>query len=260
MSVAVTTGRAPPCRSSWMTTVSIVCSFVRLAGLEECPVEERDHSPLVPPWVGGKPVGVAGVSYRPERLRLARGGIELPIQLLAADGTTGVDEEHGARGDPAYELGQVRRGCVVREDRGGHRRRRPGGHRQPLSRSRFLQMLADRAHAGALGNDCPERVRLRCGLQEQLAAERETEAADAPAVHVGSPGEEGQRCLHVPLAAPTIWVTFALALAAGVEEQDSVAVADEHSGVWLRPRTAGECDHCCAVPGRHVPSGELDAV
>src|SRR6266508_1283023 len=113
MSVAVTTGPGPAWRSSWMTTVSIVCSFVRLPGLEECAVEERNHSPLVLPRVGGKPVGVAGVSDLPERLRLAGGGIELPIQLLAAEVTTRVDEEHGARRDPAHELGQIRRRRVV---------------------------------------------------------------------------------------------------------------------------------------------------
>ena len=52
------------------------------------------------------------------------------------------------------------------------------GRREPLASARLQHLLADRADACSFGDDGLERVRLPGGLQHQLAAEREAEAAD----------------------------------------------------------------------------------
>ena len=74
--------------------------------------------------------------------------------------------------------------------------------------------------------------------------------------------QELDRGEDVLVSTPTeeIAVAFAVALTAAVEEQNPVAVADEHAGVRLRAAAARERDHSSAVLRRHVPALEAEAI
>ena len=64
---------------------------------------------------------------------------------------------------------------------------------------------------------------------------------------------------QVAVACPADGVAFARALAARVQEQDAVAVPDQHPGLGRAGR-AGEQDHRGAVLRGHVRAGQLDRV
>ena len=100
------------------------------------------------------------------------------------------------------------------------------------------------------------------GLQHQLAADGETDAADPSRFDVGPVLEELDRRVDVFLAAPAEDVAVALAgaLTAAVEEQDAVAVAGEHARVLLWAAAAGEGDDGSAVLRGDVPALEPEAV
>ena len=89
-----------------------------------------------------------------------------------------------------------------------------------------------------------------------------SEPADAAGMDVRPALEEGERSLQVPVAGPAerVGIAFALALAPAVEEENAVAVAGEHPGMWLRALAAGEGDHGCTVARGDVPAGEVESV
>ena len=140
--------------------------------------------------------------------------------------------------------------------------RKPGAFEHALEPVELLQLLAELTRAGTFGDDGGELVGLGCGLEHQLAADREAEAADLARLDVRPRLQELDRGQDVLVAAPAeqVAVAFALAFAAAVEEQDAVAVADEHAGVRLRSAAAREGDHGGAVLRGHVPPLELEAV
>ena len=93
--------------------------------------------------------------------------------------------------------------------------------------------------------DCPlapsdtialESVGVGRRADEHLAADREPEAADPPGIDVGAAAQKSRGGEKVSLSVPAerVRVALAHALAATVEEQDAVAVADEHARVLLR--------------------------
>ena len=89
----------------------------------------------------------------------------------------------------------------------------------------------------------------RSGLEQQLAADGEAEAADAIAVHLRAPAQEPDGGGDVGLALPAEGVVgaVALALAAPVEQQDAVSVTDEHA------RVGTGCDR----PGKAITAAPL---
>jgi DNA-binding MarR family transcriptional regulator len=74
--------------------------------------------------------------------------------------------------------------------------------------------------------------------------------------------EERRRRGEVFVERPTVRVRLAVALSltAPVEEQHAVPVPNEHAGVLLRSRPAGEGDDRRTVPRRHVPPVEREPV
>ena len=78
----------------------------------------------------------------------------------------------------------------------------------------------------------------------------------------GAALQEGDGGVQVLLRSPAedVRVALALTLAATVEEQDAIAVADEHPRRLLRIRPARCRDHGSTVPGRHVPAMQRQPV
>ena len=107
-------------------------------------------------------------------------------------------------------------------------------------------------------------VRLGRGLEHQLAADRQAEAADPPRVTSGAALQEARSPRAGPSRRPSrsaLPVALALALAAAVEQQHAVAVADQHPRVRdCGPLRPGNDDHGGAVARRHVPAGQPQAV
>ena len=99
-------------------------------------------------------------------------------------------------------------------------------------------------------------------MDHHLAADGEAEAADLLGVDVGAAAQVVGGGVEIPLAVPAeeVRVAFAGALAAPVEEEDAVAVADEHARLPLRPRAPREGDDSGAVPRGHEPALEAQAV
>jgi hypothetical protein len=77
-----------------------------------------------------------------------------------------------------------------------------------------------------LGDDRRQRLRVGGGLEQHLAADRQAEAADPPAVDVGAPLEEVDPGTNVLVEVPSeaVGVSLTAALAAPVVEQHAVAV------------------------------------
>ena len=163
-----------------------------------------------------------------------------------------------------HQVGEVGRRQVVGEDDAGRRLHRD--RRDPAERLRrgvgHVLLLGGRAQAGALGHHGAQAAVVGRGLQQQLAADGQAEAADAAAAHVRARAQVGDGRAEVGLAAPAarVEVALALALAAAVEQQHPVAVAHEHARVADRALAAGEGDHRGAVARRHVPAGEPQPV
>ena len=104
-----------------------------------------------------------------------------------------------------------------------------------------------------------EAVRLGGRLDHHLAAHREPDAPDPIRVDVGPAPEIVDGGVHVPLALPAedVRVALALALAAAVEEEDAVPVADEHPRLPLCTPPPWKGDDRRAVLRGHVPALEL---
>ena len=129
----------------------------------------------------------------------------------------------------------TRRRQRAREDgdgQGVHAASEEGLERIPIG-----EPVACRLPARALGDDRLERVRVRGCVDEHLAADRESDSAKPLWVDIRAAAEIGRCRMEVAVAHPAeaVRIAFASALAAPVEEQDAVAVADEHPGVLLRP-------------------------
>ncbi len=124
------------------------------------------------------------------------------------------------------------------------------------------EVLAERAGAGAVGDDRLEAVRFGCGLEECLAADGEADAADPVPVDVGALLEVRDGGVHVVVGIPAegVGVAVALAFTAAVEQQHAVAVTDEHARRLLRASAAGRGDHGSAVLRGHVPASERQTV
>src|SRR5262245_61707463 len=92
-----------------------------------------------------------------------------------------------------------------------------------------MAALAAGPHTGPLRDDRLQLVVLRRLLDHHLAADGEPEPADPPVRDVGPCLQvvDRRRDVAVALPAEQVRVTFALALAAPVEEEHAVAVARE---------------------------------
>ena len=104
---------------------------------------------------------------------------------------------------------------------------------------------------------------MRGRLQQELAADGQTEARDPLRVDVRASLEEADRGPQVGLTVPAkrVEVAVAVALAAPVEQQHAVAVAHEEPGAGDRAaRPAREDDHRRTVARRDVPGGEVEPV
>jgi hypothetical protein len=99
-------------------------------------------------------------------------------------------------------------------------------------------------------------------LEHHLTADGEADGADPGPAHVRTPTEPRHRRVDVGLSAPAEHVRVAVApvVAAGVDEEHAVAVADEHPrlGHGALARRVG--DHRRAVAGRDVPGGQIDTI
>ncbi len=122
--------------------------------------------------------------------------------------------------------------------------------------------VANRLAARAFGDDYLERVRVRRSVDQHLAATDRP----MPPIRPGSTSvrlaEVSRSGMQIALTGPPeeVGVAFARALTPAVEEQDAVAVADEHARLLLRARPAGKHDHGRAVPRWDEPALEAEAV
>ena len=93
-----------------------------------------------------------------------------------------------------------------------------GGYRRDAAEA-VEELFAERADAGAFGDDRLEVVVLCGGLEQHFAADREADAADPAFVDVGAVAEPGDRGVDVLGLAPAEHVRGAVAavVAAGVE-------------------------------------------
>ncbi len=153
-----------------------------------------------------------------------------------------------------------RRAVGEHRDRGGLREH-AGDPALDAADLRVVEVLGERALPGALGDDGAQRLRVRGGLEQQLAADGEAEAADARRIDVRAGGAGRRGGAQVAFARPAEGVVVALAraLAAAVEQEHAVAVADEHPRVRYRLRAAREGDDRRAVARRDVPGVEPDS-
>ena len=125
-----------------------------------------------------------------------------------------------------------------------------------------MQPLADGSLAGALGDDGAEAGVPGGRFEHLLAADREADPADTPLAHVGPALQPGDRGVEVPGRAPAECVRGALALlvAAHVQQQDAVPMADEHPRMVELADPRRERDHCRPVARRDIPGREIEPV
>ena len=76
---------------------------------------------------------------------------------------------------------------------------------------RVVEVLGERALAGALGDDRAQRAGVGGGLEQELAPDRETEPADARRIDVRLAAQERERGAEIALAGPSERVVVALA-------------------------------------------------
>src|SRR5436190_9115754 len=95
-------------------------------------------------------------------------------------------------------------------------------------------------------------------MNEYLAPDRESDRTGPLAVDVRAGAQIRGGGVEVAVAVPAedVRVTLARALAATIEEENAVAVADEHPRLLLRTRAAGDGDHFRTVARRHKPAFE----
>ena len=120
-------------------------------------------------------------------------------------------------------------------------RNRPRRQRDRLHRAVQLERLPVRAHARSVGDDGGEPGRTCRRLEQHLAAHRQPDRPDPAGADVFARLQVVDRCVHVAISCPAELVRVTtLALAAAAEEEDAVAVADEHAGVLPAGRSAGK--------------------
>ena len=232
-------------------------------GAEEGVVEEADHAALVLLGVTLEPLHVIDVVDGPEVGARSDQPLVERVHRLSVASVRRPDEQGRTRRDPVHDVDQARRLRLVGEQGDPGLLRHEGveaaDHRP---RREVHELLAEGARAGALRDDRGQPRVLGGSLEHELAADGEAETPDACRVDVRPALEEVERGLDVPRATPAqaVAVAVAVALATTVEEQDPVAVLDEHPGVRLGVRAARERDHGGAVGRRHVPALELQAV
>ena len=117
--------------------------------------------------------------------------------------------------------------------------------------------LADPA-PGALRDDRLEGRRLRGGFEQDLAADRGAETADAVGIDIRPALEILGACDQVAVAGPANGVALAPALSARVEQQHAVPVAREHPRL-LHGRAPGKDDERHGSRG-DVRRGQLEPV
>ena len=102
------------------------------------------------------------------------------------------------------EAAQLGRWHGVGQHGNGRRLRQPvGAPALQTTDAGGLQMLCERADARTFGDDHPQAPVVRSRLEQQLAADREAEAGDPPALDVKAAREEVQRRAQVVLAVPS---------------------------------------------------------
>ena len=199
----------------------------------------------------------------PDRLRPAGSGVERRLpRALATHPRVGVDQEHGTRRDAADAIRDRRRRAVIREDGGGGSH--DGAYRpvdqpfRPGNAVLRVEALSD-AYAGALGDDRREPGRLRRRFEQDLAADREAEAADAVRIDVAAAAQIVDRAEQIAISGLADGVALAPALPARIEHQDAVAVLDQHASL-VGARRSREQDHCRAIGRRDVGGCQLQRV
>ena len=203
----------------------------------------------------------SGISH--SVLFVARRGVVEAVELLA-DALHRRGDQQERLVDPAGQVLQMLRRQLVRGH--GDRRRLERGDRSAQhlldARQVLVHVLRVRARTGAFGDHGLELLVRGGGLEHHLAADGEADAADPVRIDVGPALEVLDRGVDVLAAAPApgVRLTFALALAAAVEQQHPVAVPGEHARLPLRAAAAGEGDHGRAVLRRDVPALELEPV
>ena len=228
---------------------------------EQCVVEEAGHALLVFPRAGSEATHVPRFLDLPQCLRGGGGVVVVGVQLLAAAPAAGVDQEDRTRGDLRDEVGERgwRRSCRSRL------RRRRSGRRPRGARTSRAVRGADAHERNARPRPRRRRRGARCWRrrpEHHLATHGEADAADAALVHVGPSLQPGDRSVDVLGPGPTEQVRVALAsvVAARVDEEHAVAVADEHPRLLEPPLAGRKGDDGGAVARRDVPPGKTDAV
>src|SRR5215211_1318161 len=229
--------------------------------LEQPAAEEADDALFVRRGLGLDTAHVLGARNLPDLLWPALDLVELVVGRPLGPLALGpVDEEHRLVDLPDEAL-QVGRRRIARGERraGGD----DGGAEGLIpSATRIRQVVTDGAAAAALRDDRLQRVRFGGGLDHHLSADGEADAADPAGIDVGAALQEldGRVDVALTLPAEQIRVALALALAAPVEEQDSVAVVGQDLRPLLGGRAAGEGDDGRAVLRLDVPPLQRQAV
>src|SRR4051812_29811778 len=255
----------PSVRQRWRTPASRLPARLRRSRtflVEKCSVEERDDAPFVLLGFRGDARDVLPSGYFPDLFGVAGNRVEALVRLhFRAVLALFAEYEEGCRGRDLRDLAlQARRRQRAGEERG---RKRDGTVPEDcIAHAVVRAPVAERLPARTLGHDRPEHLRVRRGMDQHLAADREADAADPLGVDVLAPAEVRGGSTEISIADPAegVRITFARAFAAAVEEQDAVPVPNQHPCLLLRARPSGRNDHRRAVPRPDEPALEAQSV
>ena len=107
---------------------------------------------------------------------------------------------------------------------------------EALDEPRVRDAVTHRLARRTLGHDRLERGVVRGGVNQHLAADRQPDPADPLRIDIRAATEIVDGGVEIAVADPAedVRVAVARTLAAAVEEEDAVAVADEHARLRLR--------------------------
>ena len=205
---------------------------------------------------------MAGFRDLPQRLRVRRGAVVVGIQVFAPSATTGVDQEERPRRDARDESVERRRRLRARERRQRGRLDRISRDHEPAARPAD-QVLANRACAGALGDDRAQTSVRRGGLQHHLAADREAHAAHTAVLDVGPLAAARRRPRRRPWRRPSRRRSDrrrsrrSRARPGGGRRSRAARASAPAASLPAARRVR---DDGRAVPRRDVPAGEIEAV
>src|SRR4029079_15642070 len=196
---------------------------------EECSVEEARDAVLICTRTCIEATQVASLGDRAELFRGQGGTVVVGVKLLAAATATRVDEQERSRRDAWDEIHQRRwrtRGAQERDRLCLHC---GFGEREPAARAAD-EVFADRAYPCALRDDAAEVWVGGRGLEHHLTAVREAVPPDPASGDVGPALQPANAGVDVPRPSPAeqVRVSLAAVVAARVQQEHPVAVADEH--------------------------------